>query len=1008
MNKPLFSIIIPTRERHQTLPYAMQSVLNQTYNNFELIIMDNFSSNKTYQAVSEFNDKRIRYFRSPKRLSMSDNWDLALSQVTGDYVFILGDDDGLIPDGIENGLKLLQDYQVGMVSWFRSQYWWPKVPVVYNENRLFLHPQQLAYIWSGKEIVKQFYNQTAMFEHLPMIYNSFIDRHIIEKIKAFHNGRYFFTHCPDIFSGIVNAYFGEIYLYSFRGLSLAGLSKYSGGTTTGYQSINQKPLEDFIQDEKLDVTKEDIHPLLIPSKNQEISVANVQLKTKQLFFPEDREIQLNIKNLLQLVASRINRDPDSYDIVYKDIQLLAGKHNILLDEIKIPEKLSGEIKPYQGLSFTSNQLSLLVFNCEQIGIFNVADAAKLAQGILPSIENLRVENHLATIQSVNIPEPKSPIILIDGVFFQLYKTGIARVWRSLLEQWANTDFAKQILVINRANTAPKIAGIRYRTIPPYDYNNRESDRQMLQQICDEEEAELFISTYYTTPINTPSVFMAYDMIPEVVGANLNEPMWQEKHKAINHASGYIAISGNTARDLAGFFPDIPLESITVAHCGVNSLFSPADEREINAFKYKYGINKPYFLLGALGGYKNSILFFQAFAQLANKQSFEIVATGAGSQLPPEWRQYTAGCTFHGLQLTDEELRLAYAGAAALVYPSKYEGFGMPIIEAMACGCPVITTPNASIPEVAGEAALYVQDDDIEGMANALWEVQKPSVRRNVIQAGLQQAQKFSWATMAEIVKGALLNAILPPLRLTEINYLIFPDWQTDEEELALELSAVIRQLANSSDNQLITLLIDTTGITEEDANLFLSGIAMNLMLEEELDLAETLDFSLISNLSQQQWQDLLPKVTAKITLVNENQEAVIQAQAEEIVTLNGSGNNYVIFPDWAADEEELSAAISEVLKQISLHPQAENITLSVDISNAESEEEAGLFFSGVAMNLMLEEEIELPETTKINFVENFTLNQWQSLASLMKAKISLSCESLPDALENLVSYTILS
>jgi len=91
MNKPLFSIIIPTRERHQSLPYAIQTVLNQSYDNFELIIMDNFSGEETYQAVSQFQDKRIKYYRSPERLSMSDNWELALSKVQGDYINIIGD-----------------------------------------------------------------------------------------------------------------------------------------------------------------------------------------------------------------------------------------------------------------------------------------------------------------------------------------------------------------------------------------------------------------------------------------------------------------------------------------------------------------------------------------------------------------------------------------------------------------------------------------------------------------------------------------------------------------------------------------------------------------------------------------------------------------------------------------------------------------------------------------------------------------------------------------------------
>ena len=138
------------------------------------------------------------------------------------------------------------------------------------------------------------------------------------------------------------------------------------------------------------------------------------------------------------------------------------------------------------------------------------------------------------------------------------------MWKSLLEEWVNNGFAKHIIVLDRAGTAPKIPGIRYRAVPPYDYNNTDTEREILQQACDEEAADLFISSYYTTPMTTPSVFMAHDMIPEVMGWNLNNPMWQEKHYGIQHASSYIAISENTANDLVKCFPDISLESVTIA------------------------------------------------------------------------------------------------------------------------------------------------------------------------------------------------------------------------------------------------------------------------------------------------------------------------------------------------------------------------------------------------------------------------------------------------------------
>jgi glycosyltransferase involved in cell wall biosynthesis/predicted O-methyltransferase YrrM len=476
-----------------------------------------------------------------------------------------------------------------------------------------------------------------------------------------------------------------------------------------------------------------------------------------------------------------------------------------------------------------------------------------------------------------------PKILLDGVFFQLYNTGIARVWRSLLAEWVNTGFANHVVVLDRNNTAPKIPGVWYRTIPAYSYDNTESDREMLQQVCDEEGASLFISTYYTTPLNTPSVFMAYDMIPEVMKWDLNHPMWREKHHAIQHASSYISISKNTATDLAKFFPDISLESITVAHCGVQTDFTPATTSEVSSFKTKYGINKPYLILVGTSGYKNAELFLKALAQLPTKTGFDLIFTGASS-LTDRDRNYTSGVTTHLLQLSDAELRLAYSGAVALVYPSKYEGFGLPVLEALACGCPVITCPNASIPEVANEAALYVKDDDVEGMANALCEVQKPTIRNSLIAAGLQQAKTFSWSQMADKVSSALIDTTLPHLNLNQKNLIIFPDWLQPEEELGMELMQAINYVASSSQKEQTTLLIDISNTSEEEANFMLSSVAMNLLMEADLDVSEGPEISLVDNLSQVQWEVLLHQIQGRIVLEKENQEAIAFSLAQHLPT----------------------------------------------------------------------------------------------------------------------------
>ncbi len=354
-------------------------------------------------------------------------------------------------------------------------------------------------------------------------------------------------------------------------------------------------------------------------------------------------------------------------------------------------------------------------------------------------------------------------IVIDGIFFQSQqKSGISRVWQSLMAEWVKSGFAEHIVMLDRAGTTPKIAGIEYRSIPVYDYNKTDADRQMLQQMCDRENADLFVSTYYTTPISTRSAFVAYDMIPEATGGDLNNPMWREKHRAIRQASSYISISQSTARDLIKFFPEISPASITIAHCGIQPHFYPSSIPEIAAFKNAHRIEKPYFLIVGerlgFNGYKNTIAFFQALSRFSTKSGFDVVCTSGQPSLEPILQQYTAGLNVHLLYLGDDELRAAYSGAIALVFPTKYEGFGLPILEAMACGCPAIVSPNSSIPEVAGEAAFYVSENDVNALGNALLDVQKPDIRNSLIAAGLGQCRKFTWSKMAKIVSSALMES----------------------------------------------------------------------------------------------------------------------------------------------------------------------------------------------------------------------------------------------------------
>ena len=123
--KPMFSIVIPTRERCETLEFSIKTVLCQTYDDFELIIMDNCSLDKTAEVVKSYQDKRIRYFHTPERLSMRDNWETALNHVNGKWVIFIGDDDGLISDSLMLSNKILTHFpDVKALKWNMGFNYW--------------------------------------------------------------------------------------------------------------------------------------------------------------------------------------------------------------------------------------------------------------------------------------------------------------------------------------------------------------------------------------------------------------------------------------------------------------------------------------------------------------------------------------------------------------------------------------------------------------------------------------------------------------------------------------------------------------------------------------------------------------------------------------------------------------------------------------------------------------------------------------------------------------------
>ena len=223
---------------------------------------------------------------------------------------------------------------------------------------------------------------------------------------------------------------------------------------------------------------------------------------------------------------------------------------------------------------------------------------------------------------------------------------------------------------------------------------------------------------------------------------------------LKKAQHIIAVSAHTKADLVRYLK-IPEDKITVVHNGVDhSTFKPAPGKRFDF---------PYLLyVGTERPRKNLGTLLRAFAILKKDTSafihFKLLKVGSAGRTD-EFRRRTISEVRHlGLEgevifvdwVSDEDLAGYYSSATALVMPSLYEGFGLPLIEAMACGCPVIASNSSSLPEVAGDAGLLIDPHDPHGLAEAMRQViTEPALRAELIEKGFKRTQRFSWERAAQ-------------------------------------------------------------------------------------------------------------------------------------------------------------------------------------------------------------------------------------------------------------------
>ncbi len=231
------------------------------------------------------------------------------------------------------------------------------------------------------------------------------------------------------------------------------------------------------------------------------------------------------------------------------------------------------------------------------------------------------------------------------------------------------------------------------------------------------------------------------------------------------AAHILADSEATRSDLIAHYATPP-DKITVAYPGRDETLAPVrDPAEIKAVKARYDIAGDYFLyVGTLQPRKNLSRIVTAFAALESETTL-VLAGKRGWLYDDLFTQVRRmglerRVRFPGY-ISDEDKVTLMSGALAFVFPSLYEGFGLPVIEAQSCGCPVITSTTSSLPEVAGDAALLVDPGDVAAIATAMRHiVVDPILREDLMARGFVNARRFSWRACAQSVLDAVQQTAL--------------------------------------------------------------------------------------------------------------------------------------------------------------------------------------------------------------------------------------------------------
>lgn len=395
---PFISVIIPTRNSAQVLKYALMTCIDQNYDNYEIIVSDNSSpgNNETKKLVNELNCKKIKYFRTPEEYAMKENYEFAYEQSSGEYILLMGSDDGLLLHCLEVLSEFIKKLnRPGSITWDPVAYGWPNVGINSIKNGLFIpYPSQknnIKFSYYDESMLNAVLNFKARYSILPMFYyNSIIKRELVEEAKK-TSGKIFYA-SADVSTGIMFAYLQKKYIHVNMPMTIGGSSQNSVGLSY-VNDINKSEYDKFRCDmdqlKKYNNITSKCNLFYMPSfVTEETAVLISFIIAKSLYLKEYKNFDVDMHQYYKVCAKHLFNDNNlekKKKYLYQSIKEY-GNNEI----IKWYEKNYINNKDFKGYTNYEKEPLIpsyrpnggLVIDCSKFNVSNVFEASTLYRNIV--------------------------------------------------------------------------------------------------------------------------------------------------------------------------------------------------------------------------------------------------------------------------------------------------------------------------------------------------------------------------------------------------------------------------------------------------------------------------------------------------------------------------------------------------------------------------------------------------------------------------------------------------